>query len=302
MRKWISLVGLGFLGLSALQGCAASISSDEAESLGKTEDAVNSCYTQSGLMPTKAALAVAMATELGRWEPAKDLVSVTVASMPRNNGLVVQLSPSAVCVKNSCANTKAILGQQDLRINDYIDQNVFSANTFNTDLVNSLGRQANLLSDLKKNNPGKLPPIHKLTLVGGPTDLGIGACGPHYVYQADHSDGTPLTSTEATNLGNDLCMFGYGDCGSYNGYIKYTVTGQGCPSGRTCIAVDPADGDNTSTTTTGAGGIPTYPMNRVYNPDNSLLNSACTTSTGKVTTLVSKCTAQPNTCGYLYCV
>ena len=302
MRKWISLVGVGFLGLSALQGCAASVSSDEAESLAKTEDAVNSCYTQSGLMPTKAALAVAMATELGRWEPAKDLVSVKVASMTKNAGVVVQLSPTAVCVKNNCANTKAILGQQDLRINDFIDQNVFSANTFNSDLVNSLGRQANLLADLKKNSPSKMPPTHKLTFVGGPTNLGIGACGPHYVYQADRADGTPLSSTEATNLGNDLCMYGYGDCGTYNGYIKYTVTGQGCPSGRTCIAIDPADGDNTSTTTTTAGTTPTYPMNRVYNPDNTLLNSACSTTAGKVTKLVSKCTATPSTCGYLYCI
>ena len=85
MKKLLSLVGVGFLGLSALQGCAASVSSDEADSVAKTEDAVNACYTNSGLLPTKAALAVAMATELGRWEPAKDLVAVTgLAAFPMN--------------------------------------------------------------------------------------------------------------------------------------------------------------------------------------------------------------------------
>jgi hypothetical protein len=43
-------------------------------------------------------------------------------------------------------------------------------------------------------------------------------------------------------------------------------------------------------------------MNRVYNPDNSLLNTGCTTTANKVTKLVSKCTTSPSTCGYLYCI
>jgi len=90
-------------------------------------------------------------------------------------------------------------------------------------------------------------------------------------------------------------------CGS-NPFINPQITTNSCPTGQTCIAIDPADGDNTTTTTTTAGTIATYPMNRVYNPDNSLLNSACTTTTGKVTKLVSKCSTQPNTCGYLYCM
>src|SRR5437868_9449654 len=65
MKKWLSLIGVGFLGMSALQGCASTVSSEKAESLAKTEDAVNACYTNNGLNPTKAALAVAMADELG---------------------------------------------------------------------------------------------------------------------------------------------------------------------------------------------------------------------------------------------
>src|SRR3954451_15899773 len=109
MKQGFGLMGVGFLGLASLQGCAASVSSEEAESLAKSEDALGACYTNSGVLPTKAALAVAMVTELGRLEPAKDLVSVRVASMPSNNQNVVQLSPSAVCLKNNCANTKAIL-------------------------------------------------------------------------------------------------------------------------------------------------------------------------------------------------
>jgi len=155
MKKWVSLFGVGFLGLAALQGCAASVSSDEAESLAKTEDAVNACYSNSGLNPTKAALAVAMANELGRLDPAHDLVVSW-------NG--VQLSWSAVCVKNNCANTKALLGQQDDGIGRFMDQNVFNPAIYRNDLVASMDRQNNVLSDIQRNNPRNMPPGHKLTL------------------------------------------------------------------------------------------------------------------------------------------
>jgi len=304
MKKLLGLFGVGFLGLASLQGCAASVSSEEAESLAKSEDAVTACYTNSGVLPTKAALAVAMGTELGRWEPAKDLVSVRVASMPSNNQNVVQLSPSAVCLKNNCANTKAILGQQDWRLNQFLDQNVFNAINFNGELIQSLGRQAAKIEDLTKNNKTQLPPAHKLTLVGGPLNLGTGACGPHYVYQADHLDGTPLTPKEATNLANDLCMYGYGDCGNHNPFINYMpgVQGNGCPTGRTCVALDPTDGDNGSGTTTTAGAAPVYPLNRLYDPTNSKLASQCTTTANKLGSMVSKCATMASTCGYLYCV
>ncbi|HET7540221.1 MAG TPA: hypothetical protein VFK05_10130 [Polyangiaceae bacterium] len=43
-------------------------------------------------------------------------------------------------------------------------------------------------------------------------------------------------------------------------------------------------------------------MNRVYDPGNSLINTTCTTTTGRVTKLVSKCSTTPSTCGYLYCI
>jgi len=299
MKKVFGMVSAGFLSLSALQGCVAT-ASDSGERIGNASEAASTCYTNSGLNPTKAALAVAMADELGRWAPDKDLVRVNGGAATQWN-YVVQLSSSAVCLKNNCANTRAILGQQDDRLIAFIDQNVFNPAVFRNDLSASLQRAQTMISDLTRNNPRNLPPAHVLTMLGGPVDLGLSACGPHYVFQADHTDGTPLSSTEATNLGNALCTYGYGSCGN-NPFISYTLTGQGCPAGRTCIAVDPADGDNTSTTTTTAGSVPTYPLNRLYDPSNTFLNSACSTTTGKAGKMLSKCTAQPNTCGYLYCI
>jgi len=303
MKKLLSLFGVGFLGLSALQGCAASVSSEEADALGTTEEAVTACYSNSGLNPTKAALAVAMADELGRWDPAHDLRITDGVPLGFAAGMqVVALSTSVVCLKNNCANTKALLGQQDPRLINVIDQNVFSPAGLNSDLVASMNRSSNVLSDLQRNNPSALPPAHKLTRVGGPVTLGPGSCGPHYVFQADHLNGTPLSSTEASNLANGLCFYGFGNCGNGNPYLKYTVTGQGCPTGRTCVAVDPTDGDNGSGTTTTAGSAPTYPLNRLYDPTSSKLGSQCVTTAGKLTTMMSKCSTIPTTCGYLYCI
>jgi len=302
MKKLLSLLGVGFLGLSTLQGCMSTVG-ESSEGVGSASAEVNACYTNSGLNPTKAALAVAMADELGRWDPAHDLQVVfpNPAIFP-NVYQVVTLSSTAVCLKNNCANTKALLGQQDQRLINVIDQAVFNPAMYNSDIVASAGRNTSFLSDLQRNNPTKMPPAHKLTRVGGPVNLGVGACGPHYVYQADKLDGTALSATEAANLSNGMCFYGFGSCSNGNPYIKYTVTGQGCPTGRTCVAIDPTDDDNGSGTTTTAGSAPTYPLNRLYDPTNAKLNSACVTTAGKLTTMVSKCTALPATCGYLYCI
>jgi hypothetical protein len=305
MKKMLSLLGVGFLGLSSLQGCMSAVGDGSEEVGSAAADVVNqACYSNSGVQPTKAAIAVAMATELGRWEPAKDLVAVRPASMPMNTQPAVQLSPSAVCKPgtNNCANLRALLGQQDWRMYTFVDQNLFNAVNFNGELTQSLGRHNQNISDLTRNSPSKLPPAHKLTLVGGPVVLGPGSCGPHYVYQADRPDGTPLNATEAANLANDLVMFGYGNAGGNNPFIKYVITGQGCPAGRTCVAIDPTDGDNGSGTTTTAGSIPTYPLNRLYDQTNSKLNTQCLTTGNKLGKMLSKCATTPSTCGYLYCI
>jgi hypothetical protein len=233
-----------------------------------------------------------MGIELGRWDAVNDLMV---------SGNKVVLKPGVTCVKNNCANTKAILGQQDFTV----DQNIFQNTSYAGDLVASFGRQQNLITNYRQNTPYYLPPAHKLTLVGGPKDLGVGACGPHYIFQVDHTDGTPLNTWEAMTIANTLCYFGFNalgvGCGS-NPFIAPRITTDSCPAGRTCLAIDPADGDNGTTTTTTAGSAPQYPMNRVYDQTNALLNTACTMTSGRVTKLVSKCTTSPSTCGYLYCM
>ncbi|HET9954554.1 MAG TPA: hypothetical protein VFQ61_08615 [Polyangiaceae bacterium] len=260
------------------------------------------CQTNSGVYPTKAALAVTMAMEVGRWQPNTDL-AIQGTIYQYGSRVILSSAALSACAANGktgCPNTKALLGQQDA---SFVDQNLFNATNYWSDLENSFGRQTNLIQDLTRNNSGALPPAHKLTLVAGPTNIGgPNACGPHYVFQVDNTAGQPLTSTQAANMVNAMCFYGAGSCGP-NPYIGFQVTtANGCPSGKTCIAIDPEDGDTGSTSTTSAGSAPTYPANRVYNPDNSLLGTACITIAGTLKTLVSQCSNKPATCGYLYCM
>lgn len=51
------------------------------------------------------------------------------------------------------------------------------------------------------------------------------------------------------------------------------------------------------------GAPSTYPMNRVWDPENTTLSCpACVTSTGLPGTMQSKCAVTATTCGFLYCI
>ena len=290
---WL-IVGLGILPVA---GCMSG--APDAEDVQATEAAVTSCNSVQGLFPTKAGLAVAMANELGRWDPIHDL-SVVMTTTPYINYTVV-LSSTAKCLKNSCANTKAILGQQSAGLASIIDQSVFSPQNYSSDLKASFDRQSALIASLTQNHPTQLPPAHKLKLVGGPINLGTGACGAHYVFEADHTDGTALNATEAANLANDLTFYGYGASGGNNPFIAYAVTSQGCPSGRTCVAVDPTPTDNSTTSQTSQAAV-MYPLNRLYDTAGVMLGKPCITTGNLAGTMISKCSTMPTTCGFLYCV
>jgi hypothetical protein len=290
LNKFLAIIaGVGFM---ALQGCAGADYAGDADEVAAGDAALSSsCWGQQGIHPTKAALAVAMAEELGRWDPLHDLVKVGSSN--------VALSSSAVCIRNSCKKTKAILGQQYFTA----DQNKFNATSYASDLWSSFNRQSDLIANLTMNAPSKLPPAHKLTPVGSMTLTG--ACGPHYIFQVDNPNGTALTSAQASNMSNTLCYFGQDtgntNCGS-NPFVGFTKTQVNCPYGRVCVAIDPDDGDAGSGTTTTAGSAPTYTLNRLWDPYNEKLNTACTKTSGPVGMMLSKCATYPSTCGYLYCM
>jgi hypothetical protein len=254
------------------------------------------CETNNGLHPTKAGLAVAMATELGRWKPEVDLY------IGRTGMVELTSAGQAMCSANGCKNTKAILNMQDDVFTQVIGQASFNATVYRNDLIASVDRQKNNLDNLARNSPWLLPPAHKLTLVGGPVNLGNGSCGPHFIYKATDLNGNPLTQSQADNLAAALCFYGYGGCGS-NPYIAYNSGSSlpGCPSGQKCVAIDPTDTVNTTTNTTSAGTAPTYPYNQAWDPNGTILNTACITTTAKLGKMRSKCSLLPATCGWDYC-
>jgi len=263
--------------------CTAGIP-EEGESIEGLSDGISSsCNTNNGILPTKASLAVAMATELKRWEPVTDLEFYYYTTTDRMVRLTTAGNARCTAMGSTCANTKALLNLQWQDVNQVIDQNRFNATSYRYDLVQSVGRQKNRTTDLTNNNPGALAPAHNLTKVGGPTNLGIGACGPHYLYKPTNTNGT--TYSKPANLANNLYFFGYPD----NPFLAFTVTNGN-------VAIDPIDGDNSTPTTT-SGSCPTYELDRVYNPTNTLLNKCCVTVSGQNGALV----ALPRAAGYLGC-
>jgi hypothetical protein len=287
------LIAVGLVGFGTMAtGCSVETSDESFSS--SQEELVGACLDTQGTKATQAALAVAMADELGRWDPLTDLQTVKEGYF-----FFTRLKSTAVCLKNNCALTKAILGQQNFTV----DQNNFNADNFRSAVEQGFGRATNVLTNLKKNNPTKVPPAHKLTKLSGPS--GTASCGSQYLFQADQPNGTALTTAQASNLVASLCYYGQdssaGSCGS-NQLVGFSVTTTGCPAGRVCVSVATDPNDNgTGVNTTPGGSGPIYTLNRIYNPSNSLLNSTCTTTTNKAGKLQSKCTAKPTTCGYLYC-
>jgi hypothetical protein len=286
MKKLIAFIAVGG-GILAAQGCADV---QAPEDVATADSAVNAaCFNDQGKSVSKAALAVAMALDLGNWNALTYFYRVNWYSQIAAN-----------C--SNCPRVKAILGQQYFTP----DQNVFNATNFGADLAASLDRQSSMDADIKRNRPWLMPPAHKLTKVAGPVDLGTGACGAHWVFQADHLDGTPLTATEANNLQERLCFFGmsssFGGCGGNPWLAFVSGTANGCPTGRTCVAIDPTREDGGSTSTTQPGAIPTYPLNRIWDPANTLLGTKCLTTTGYYGTMKSMCAGIPATCGFLYCI
>ena len=136
----------------------------------------------------------------------------------------------------------------------------------------SFGRQQNLLTNYKQNSPYYLPPAHTLKLVGGPKNprhrrlwSALHLPGESHGWHAadDWWEGITRSRTPCATSGSMRWAWAV----SSNPFVNPQITTNSCPTGQTCIAVDPADGDNGSTTTTTAGSAPTYPMNRVYSPD-----------------------------------
>jgi hypothetical protein len=240
-----------------------------------------SCETNGGVNPIKADLAVAMAEELRRWDPVLDLVV-------NDKGKVVLSDIALARCTDGCPKARAILNMQD------------DSAALRQNLSDAWERHTGRVSSRMHASGDSVQAPHTLTFVGGPIQMGTNSCGPHYVFQADNANGSPLSVEQALGLEDALCFYGQGDCGN-NPYLAFMVTDVACATGRTCVAVDPTREDGGSVSTTHPGAIPTFPNDRLWDPGNTFLNWRCLTTSGYFSYMVSYCSTVPASCGYLYC-
>lgn len=205
--------------LCTVSTAAADQSGHLPDWLGKD---ATSCNDASRLDAAKASLAVAMALELRRLAPAIDL-----RLAPQG----VELSPEGLSrCTNGCRKTRAILAMQRS------GSRAFEGAVFRDELAGALTRVLRTAGEAVS---------HQLTLVAGPVRLDETSCGPHYVFQLDDGSSQPYSAAAADAFSEHLCFFGGGSCGR-NPVLGFRTTSAGCPEGRTCVAIDPTDGDNST--------------------------------------------------------
>jgi hypothetical protein len=318
MKKLTTLAAMG--SLVALAGCSTAQPDDSIIETG--EQAATTCDTNTGINPTKASLAVAMAMELGRWEATVDL------KIDNSTGQVVLSDEGkARCNPWGCPRVSGILGLQDESVNDVISKVVFNATSFREDLKASFQRQndrinsqvrqelsntANLstcksslycayvpgypspTSDGQNNPAAKknksstclmTPEQHKLS--NPSVKVGASACGSQYdlyTYTAKKTDGSSLCQPD--NLIYELAFFGQ-DSG--NQFLQFSASAD-------TVTIDPLDADISPPQSSGSG-CPTYDLDRVYDPNKVLLYTCCTSQLGAAGTMQ----AIPRTIGYLGC-
>jgi hypothetical protein len=250
----MALGGLGFAGCAVESGDYIATQAFEANM---------ACYTSNGVNPLKAALAVAMATELGRLTPEVDLKKIQVqAQYHMQDALGLTDAAKNQCAargKTGCPNTQALLELQNPIINSsgLVKSSTLDATNFATDLIASLNRQANHLQDLK-NQPWRLPANNNVFTMLSVNDWG--ACGEHVDFS--------VSGDKPQNQIERLVFFGNGSTDaskSFGNPFLAPVLNQGR------MAIDP-DSYLTGTGTSSSGTV----TNACIVYSGTLLGKACT--------------------------
>jgi len=199
--------------IASVTGCAVDSGSSDDVQMTEAYQTGLVCDTNTGVDTMKAALAVAVASELGRLDPVNDLEK-------GSSGVVLSAAGKAQCAArgfDGCPNVSAILGMQNTAVNQFIDQGTFNAVTFREELKASFDRQSNHDRHLSQNLPDQAPLAHELFEVG---TSDYGACGIHYDYAA--------AGDKVENLENRMVFFG----GDANPFIDFR-------SSEGSISIDP---------------------------------------------------------------
>jgi len=178
---------------------------------------VSSCSDRNGTNSVMAALAVATATELKRWQPTKDFVS-------SSGVLKLTATGKAQCADGKCWNTQAILDLQNapagsVQVRPGI---ILDSKALKSSLTTNLALQLFSLISM-------LVPEHKFQLVSSAP----GGCDQFYWFNVTSPTGGVVSSLLTSTLKEKLTWVG----GSNNPYIQFQTDG-------TMVGIDPTYGLN----------------------------------------------------------
>jgi hypothetical protein len=199
-KVWVCL-GVFALG-TALAGCGAEgfdasdggddaelSSSDELLELGQDEQSLVSCSNSEGTSSTMAAVAVAAAMELKRWQPTKDFA---IGRVDNAEALVLSATGKARCPGGVCMNTQALLDLQKTAANGKV---VFPGNV-KLDVVALRSRMVakfrdQLACEMQPSNGGTTNcPVEEHVLTFQKAEKG--GCDTNFFFKASGTAGKPL--------------------------------------------------------------------------------------------------------------
>ncbi len=223
-------MGISLLALTSMVGCGeAPMTAEEmVEEYGQVEQGM--CANGDGVNSAMAALAVAAAQELGRWEPTTDF-------LPKNGApwhTELTATGKGRCADKKCWRTQAILDLQKAAPNSVKFGNVvFNANNFVSTLTARWNEQRNCESRGGTGSTNCSAEKHKLTF----KSKAPGACDTIFTFDAKNLNGGNLAAP--AQLKNKLLFVG----GTANPYLAFSSTG-------TTVSIDPTYGLNEEATVT----------------------------------------------------
>ena len=214
---------LNFVLLGALACTEAPVASSE---MGQMEQGL--CGNVDGVPSTMAALAVATASELKRWQSTKDFDV-------RGGLLALTRAGKRRCADGRCLNTEAILDLQRAPYGEVvIGDSLLDAEALRAELAENFAQQQRCERGGNVGDCAAEP--HELTLAS----VAAGACDTLYTFDARRPNGEHLRQPE--RLASQLIYAGYPE----NEYLSFTST-------RSSVSIDPTSGLNESGgTSTGA--------------------------------------------------
>lgn len=214
----------------SLFALAATLACTEAplstEEIAQSEAAL--CANGDGVPAAMAALAVATAQELKRWQPLQDFY------INGSGQLALTSTGKSRCADGRCWNTQAILDLQRAPLNTVkLAGAMFNADNFRSQLYSNYNEQK-ICESRPDNHAGDNCPaeLHKLAL----KSVSPGSCDTVFTFNATSPTGTPLRYP--AQLKNKLIYAGYPE----NAFLAFSSAGS-------TVSIDPVFGLNSTGST-----------------------------------------------------